>query len=257
VKYRVDELAARCDLSVDTVRFYQSRGLLPSPERAGRIAWYTDEHLARLRRILDLKDKGFTLGSIKRLLDGDMDAADEALVVALSSPGAGEGADDGERWLTLEELASETGVSPALLAAIEREGLLRARARGGEAVYSSADAHTIRAGLALLEAGLPLSELLALARRHDAAMREVADQAVELFVRFVRDPIRAAAASDEAAAADLVEAFRKMLPATTQLVAGHFRRVLLDEALGRIEREGLQVEIDAVQAESGRSPGSS
>ena len=55
-------------------------------------------------------------------------------------------------------------------------------------------------GLALLGAGLPLSELLVLAREHDQAMREVAERAVDVFIRFVRDPIRAQAESEEEAA---------------------------------------------------------
>jgi hypothetical protein len=55
----------------------------------------------------------------------------------------------------------------------------------------------------------------------------------------VRDPIRATASSSEEAADQLVNAFRTMLPATTKLVATHFRRVLLDAAQARLEREGL------------------
>jgi DNA-binding transcriptional MerR regulator len=78
MRYRVDELAARCGISVDTVRFYQTKGLLPPPERKSRVAWYTTEHLERLRKIRDLKRKSFTLNSIRRLLDGELDAADEA-----------------------------------------------------------------------------------------------------------------------------------------------------------------------------------
>jgi DNA-binding transcriptional MerR regulator len=230
VRYRVDDLAARCAVSVDTVRFYQARDLLPPPFREGRIAWYADEHLDRLRKIRDLKDKGFTLASIKKLLDGDIDAADEALVAAL-----GEGSGD-DAPMTIEELAEATGVSPALLEAIEREGLLAAREQDGERIYTQADAKAVAAGLELLATGLPLGELLDLARRHDKAMRAVAEHAVELFVRFVRDPIRAQAASEEEAAERLVESFRRMLPATTSLIAHHFRRVLLAAAQDRIEK---------------------
>ena len=51
MRYRVEQLAASCDVSVDTVRFYQSRGLLPQPEREGRVAWYGDDHAERIRRI--------------------------------------------------------------------------------------------------------------------------------------------------------------------------------------------------------------
>lgn len=184
MRFRVDDLAARCDVSVDTVRFYQAQGLLPAPEREGRIAWYSDVHAERLTRIRELKDKGFTLASIKRLVSGTADAADEALVSAVA------GGTDGTTGLSVEELAERTGVSPALLAAIEREGLISARRIDGESRYTDADAAAVSAGLALLEAGLPLSELLDLARTHDAAMRKVAAQAVEMFVTFVRDPIR-------------------------------------------------------------------
>jgi menaquinone-specific isochorismate synthase len=50
-------------------------------------------------------------------------------------------------------------------------------------------------GLTLLDAGLPLGELLDLGRRTDEAVRSVADHAVEAFLRFVRDPVRGTAAT--------------------------------------------------------------
>ena len=87
MRYRVEELAGRAGTSVDTVRFYQTRGLLPQPEREGRVVFYSDEHVERLVRIRELKDKGFTLKSIKGLLSGEIDAADEALLAMVDSPG--------------------------------------------------------------------------------------------------------------------------------------------------------------------------
>lgn len=253
MRYRVDQLAAHASMSVDTVRFYQSRGLLPAPERDGRVAWYSDEHLELLRRIRALKDNGFTLGSIKRLLSGDLDAADEALASALAQSSIAAGAVRSHELLTLDRLAERTGVSTALLAALQREGLLEPVEHDGEVLYSAGDVTTIEAGLALLEAGLPLGELLALARNHDRAMRAIAEQAVELFARFVRDPIRAAAASEEEAAERLVQAFRTMLPATSSLVASHFERLLLGAARKRIEEEGSTSEVHAIEAEDRRS----
>lgn len=233
MRYRVDELASRAGVSVDTVRFYQARGLLPQPERAGRVAWYDDSHLETLGRIRDLKDKGFTLASIGRLLAGDLDAADQALVAALETPAPG-GA-EGDGFLSLDELAARTGVSPALLQAIEREGLLVPRQTDDGPLYTVDDVAAVTAGVQLLEAGLPLGELLALAREHDAAMRPVAERAVDLFVRFVRDPIRGGSPSEEEAAGRLTEAFSKMLPATGALVGSHFRRLLIAEAQRRLE----------------------
>jgi DNA-binding transcriptional MerR regulator len=248
MKYRVDELAARCGISVDTVRFYQTKGLLPPPERRSRVAWYGPEHLERLRRVRDLKKKGFTLISIRRLLDGELDKADEALVEALAGPVPGES--ENEEFFTAEELAARIGVSPALVHAIEREHLLEPRMRDGIPQYTSADAAAASAGLALLEWGLPLSELLALAHDHDQSARRTAEKAVEMFDKYVRGPIRESAASDEEAATELVEAFRKMLPATVALVAHHFRRVLLATAQARIEKVGAEPEIKAVRSES-------
>jgi DNA-binding transcriptional MerR regulator len=241
MRYRVDELARLSGVSVDTVRFYQGRGLIEPPERDGRLAWYSDGHLDRLRHIRDLKDKGFNLASIQRVLDGDVDA-DRALAAAVADPATA--SSEGAEFMSLQELATTTGVSPALLAAIEREGLLAPRYVDGRPVYSSGDAATVRAGLALLETGLPLSELLALARKHDAAMKAIADEAVEMFIRFVRDPIRADAASGDEAAARLIDAFSSMLPATTKLVAHHFERVLLETARARAASEGLTPDAD-------------
>lgn len=248
MKYRVDELAARCGISVDTVRFYQTKGLLPPPERKSRVAWYTTEHLERLRKVRDLKRKGFTLISIRRLLDGELDKADEALVEALAGPVPGE--EQNEEFLTVDELAERIGVSPALIHAIERENLLVPRMHDGIPQYTSADAAAASAGLTLLETGLPLSELLDLAREHNQSARRTAERAVEMFDEYVRGPIRDSASSDEEAAAQLVEAFRKMLPATVALVAHHFRRVLLATAQERIEKVGAEPEKKAVRDEA-------
>ena len=237
MRYRVDELAARCGLRVDTVRYYQSKGLLDPPEREGRVAWYADDHVTRLERIRDLKARGFTLAMIRRVLDGELDASEEALALALAGPLPG---DDAvvvpEELFTLAELADRTGVSMPLLEAVAREGLLVPRTDDDRA-YTPADADAVRAGLALLEAGVPLSELLALARRHDEAMRQVAEHAVDLFARFVRDPIRGSAASDEEASDRMVAALHAMLPAAGAVVAHHFRRRLVAAARARIEAD--------------------
>lgn len=255
MRYRVDQLAARAGLSVDTVRFYQTKGLLDPPVRDGRVAWYSDNHLAVLRRIRRLKDNGFTLGSIKRLLEGDLDVADGALAAAVDQALPGHVTPSSQEVLTLDQLAESTGVSPSLIQALQREGLLEPMEGDGDPYYTRADADMISAGLRLLETGLPLSELLALARSHDKAMRAIAEQAVELFARFVRDPIRAGASSEHEAAERLVEAFRTMLPATSSLVASHFERMLLAVARKRMEDEGSPSELTAMREQGGRAEG--
>ena len=66
----IDELAAAAAVVVSTVRLYQNRGLLPSPAKRGRVGFYDDSHLARLRLIARLQERGFSLAGIKELLDG-------------------------------------------------------------------------------------------------------------------------------------------------------------------------------------------
>src|SRR5690349_4563589 len=174
---RVEELARRADVSVDTIRFYQKRRLLPPPVRTGRIAWYGAEHEERLQRIRDLQRQGFSLAVIRRLLDGDLDPADAPLAAAVA--GAAADADAGpESLLTLDELAERSGVPAPLLEAVVREGILVPQRRDGEARFTPADAEIVGNGLRLLEAGLPLPELLALARRHDDATRPIAEAPV-------------------------------------------------------------------------------
>ncbi|MDJ1136154.1 MerR family transcriptional regulator [Streptomyces iconiensis] len=64
----MEDLAHRSGATVRTIRAYQDRGLLPKPERRGRANVYDDSHLARLRQIADLLERGYTLASIKELL---------------------------------------------------------------------------------------------------------------------------------------------------------------------------------------------
>jgi len=66
----IGRLADAAGVSIDTVRFYERRGLLPEPARtAGGYRSYSDEDTWRLRFILRAKDLGFTLREIADLLD--------------------------------------------------------------------------------------------------------------------------------------------------------------------------------------------
>jgi DNA-binding transcriptional MerR regulator len=227
VRYRVEQLAAACEVSVDTVRYYQSRGLLEPPAREGRVAWYGPEHIERIREVRGLQRKGLTLAAIKRVVEGDLGKPDADLAAAVA---AARGDIVQEELLGLDEFAQRSGVPASLIQAVEREGIRFGIEVDGEERYTTADIEMVRGALRLLEFGLPLGELLALARDTNEAMTALAARAVELFDEHVRKPIRDTAASEEAAAAQLVEAFDTLLPAVTNLVASHFRRVLLGVA---------------------------
>ena len=66
MEYSVEELAAAAGISVDTVRYYQSRGLLQSPQRRGRCAVYQAGHLQRLQDVRALADDGLSLKLIQQ-----------------------------------------------------------------------------------------------------------------------------------------------------------------------------------------------
>jgi DNA-binding transcriptional MerR regulator len=227
----VEQLAAVCDVSVDTVRYYQSRGLLPPPDREGRLAWYGTEHARRIREIRALRGTGLTLAAIRRVLDGDLGRADADLAAAVHAARD----DGGEELLPLEEFAQRSGVPASLIQAVEREGIKLGRTVGGEERYTASDIEMVRGALRLLEFGLPLGELLTLAREANDVLVRLAERAVDLFDEHVRKPIRDTAGNDEAVAAQLVDAFATLLPAVTNLVANHFRRVLLAAAEERLE----------------------
>lgn len=157
--------------------------------------------------------------------DHDLDPWDRALLEALG--------ESGRDLETLDELAESTGISPTLLDALVRGELLVPRETEPD-LFDPSDAEAISAGLSLVEAGLPLAELLDLARAMDEAMKPIATRAVDVFATYVRDSVEATADSDEDAAERLVEAFRTMLPATGGLVGHHFRGLLLTEARRRL-----------------------
>ena len=99
-----------------------------------------------------------------------------------------------------------------------------------------------------MEHGLPLGEVLDLARLHGQSARALAEGAVELFDRNVRQTLRREGGADAEAAARLVEAFDALLPATVSLVAHHFRRILLAVAQEHIEAVGDRDELAAVRS---------
>lgn len=175
----------------------------------------------------DIPASGSADGPADRPAD-DLSPADAALAAAVS--------DDEEAPFDADGLAAEAGAGRALLDAIARAGLLLPHHHDadGTARYSRADVEAVRAGLALVDAGLPLGELLDLGRRTDEAVATLADHAVEAFLRFVRDPVHGTAVDDAEAAERLVTAYRVMLPATERLVAHHTRRRLLAAAAARV-----------------------
>ena len=65
----LDELTERTGVSARNVRFYASRGLVPSPVRRGRSGYYGPDHVARLELVRELQGHGFTLSAIEKYVE--------------------------------------------------------------------------------------------------------------------------------------------------------------------------------------------
>jgi DNA-binding transcriptional MerR regulator len=229
MEYRIEQLARSAGVAVDTIRFYQGKGLLEAPRREGRVTWYGEGHLGRLRRIKELQQQGFTLTVIQRFLTGELEPSDEALVAAVTRPPA-------PQTLTLSELAERSGVAEPLLKSLEQVGLLVPVEGGDEPLYPADDLDAIAAGMKLIAAGVPLGALMELGKDYSAAVDRTARQAVDLFDRHVRERIQSEGGEAEAAERRLLDMFNELLEASGTLVRHHFQRTLVRAAREHIEK---------------------
>lgn len=169
-EYRMEELARLAGITVRTLRFYRERKLIPPPRREGRIAWYDDHHLARLRTIAALLERGHTLSGIAELAEALDHGRDVADLLGVAAP-----TEEEPVRLTPEELAArfEGQVTPENLATALELGYLGTD--GDEIVHISRRLLDVSA--ALVREGIPLAEVLAAGKR----VREHVDDLAEIF----------------------------------------------------------------------------
>ncbi|NUP25043.1 MAG: MerR family transcriptional regulator [Streptomyces sp.] len=170
----MEELARQAGITVRTLRFYRERKLIPPPRREGRIAWYDDHHLARLRTIAALLERGHTLTGIAELAEALDHGRDVADVLGVTAP-----TEEEPVRLTPEELAArfEGQVTPENLAAALDLGYLGTD--GDEIVHISR--RLLDVSSALVREGIPLAEVLAAGKR----VREHVDDLAEMFADLV------------------------------------------------------------------------
>jgi DNA-binding transcriptional MerR regulator len=189
-EYTVDELARTADTTVRNVRAYQDRGLLPPPERRGRAGVYTEAHLARLRLIGQLLKRGYTLGNIAELISAWERGQDLRELLGLESALTMPWSEELPAYFTMEELLTMFGrnlppdeVARAIRKAVELDVLqpegLRFRAPRPQFIY---------AGEQLVAMGIPLTELLDIVRMLRGNVERVANELVQLVVKYVFDP---------------------------------------------------------------------
>ncbi|MEV5887248.1 MerR family transcriptional regulator [Streptomyces sp. NPDC052020] len=173
-EYRTEELARLAGITVRTLRFYRERKLLPPPRREGRIAWYDDHHLARLRTVSALLERGHTLNGIAELADAFDHGRDVGDLLGLGEP-----TEETPVRLTPEELADHFAgqATPENLAAALELGYLGTD--GEEIVHISR--RLLDVSSALVREGIPLADVLAAGAR----VREHADALAGIFADLI------------------------------------------------------------------------
>ncbi|MGH4029779.1 MerR family transcriptional regulator [Actinomycetota bacterium Odt1-20B] len=181
----MEELAREAGITVRTVRFYRERGLIPPPRREGRIAWYDEHHLARLRTIAALLERGHTLTGIASLTEAFENGRDVGELLGMGAP-----SEETPVRLTPEELADHFAgeVTPENLAAALDLGYLGTD--GDEIVHISR--RLLEASATLVRKGVPLSAVLEAGQR----VREHADVLAELFLTMLDSHLPETASED-------------------------------------------------------------
>ncbi|MET7325189.1 MerR family transcriptional regulator [Streptomyces sp. NPDC005549] len=220
----IDELAARAGVTVRTVRFYGTRGLLPPPVIGPRrVGHYDGEHLARLALIEELQHQGMTLAAIERYLGqlpSDVSAHDLALhraVVASWAPRTVE-------RLTRDELDRRAG-RPLTDEEVDRLGAMDIVVPDGDG--HRVDAGLLRLGVELLD--LPFSPETVLAAR--TALLEHSRAAARDLSRLLRDAVA------ERDARDVRSLSAHMHPLVVQALLTTFQRSLREELREWLDRE--------------------
>ena len=248
----IDDLARAAGVVTSTVRLYQNKGLLPPPEKRGRVGWYGAGHLARLRMIARLQERGFSLAGIRELLDGM--AAGESLPAILGA-GAGEGGPP-PTWipevpetLSLAELAASLpggDLTPELVRRTVDLGLveLPGGAAGPEADVVVRSPAFLPVGRELSALGVPAAVILDQYEllREDAAV--IAGRFTELFREHLWAPFLEEGMPAERIAA-LIDALETLGPLAEAAVVTTLRHALQAsaEAFVRAETERLGVAI--------------
>ncbi|MBE7189581.1 MerR family transcriptional regulator, partial [Jatrophihabitans endophyticus] len=181
----MDELAARTGMTVRTVRFYASEGMLPAPERRGRIAYYDDRHRLRLDLIRTLQEHGYTLAAVNRVLERipeDAAAAEYVVQGAVLAPWLPEASEVLDRSALERRLGRR--VDDDVLDHLERIGAVEP---AGQDCYRTSPA-LVGHALDLLELPVTPSFLAESAAIIDEHATAVADGLTELFVRSIWGP---------------------------------------------------------------------
>jgi DNA-binding transcriptional MerR regulator len=221
-EYRIVELAREAGITVRTLRYYRERKLLPPPRREGRIGWYSQAHLERLRVIGQLLDRGHTLGGIRELLSAWEHGYDLADLLGFERAMTAPWSDEVPVPVTVAELS-------AVLEGQLTDEVLQEAIRLG---YLDVDGdHVVRVSRRLLDTasvlvreGIPLPAVLSAASEVQAGLDAIASLFLELVITEVTG--RRAAGPAPYQVTRLAQAIERLRPIARTALDAEFGRAM-------------------------------
>ena len=176
--YTLTELAAVSGVSERTIRYYQAEKLIPQPSKHGRDRTYNDDHRERLGLIVELRDRGLTLHTIRELVANSNPARTVARWLGVDATLSAPWSDDKPTTLTGNEL-SALAPAPGIAGELSAAHFIERSVDGGWSVPSPT---LLDLALQLLNAGIDVDisgTIRDLLRRR---LARAVDDAVELLV---------------------------------------------------------------------------
>ncbi|MFE9962918.1 MerR family transcriptional regulator [Streptomyces sp. NPDC005525] len=226
-EYRIEDLAHASGATVRTIRAYQDRGLLPTPERRGRANVYGDTHLARLRQIADLLDRGYTLASIKELLEAWDAGRGLGGVLGLVAEVHGPWTDEQADRISRDELNRRFGGTQddqAVAEAVELGVLKPIPGRPDEFLVPSPQ--ELAVAVELHGAGVPLTAISGHLRELRGQVEHIASRFLEFTTEHVFARYLGHRPPTDADAAEAAELVRRLRPLAQQTVDAELARAM-------------------------------
>ncbi|GAA2315268.1 MerR family transcriptional regulator [Streptomyces kunmingensis] len=226
-EYRIEDLAHHSGATVRTIRAYQDRGLLPRPERRGRANVYTAAHLSRLRQIADLLDRGYTLASIKELLEAWDAGRGLGGVLGLVAEVDGPWTDERAGRISRAELDERFGGHPdeaAVQDALELGVLEPVPGRDDEFLIPSPQ--ELAVAVELHAAGVPLSAISGHLRELRGQVEHIAARFLEFTTEHVFARYLGSYPPTDMEAAEAASLVRRLRPLAQQSVDAELARAM-------------------------------
>ena len=244
-EFTIDELAREAGSTVRNVRAYQDRGLLPPPEKRGRTGIYSDVHLARLKIIGALLERGYTLNNIRDLLSAWEEGRDlndilglEVAVTSWQNPSV-------PSYLDYQDLIDDFGedITPEVMTKAVTLGYIIPEGTRLRVPFP----RIYNAGKELVENGVPLDAVLTHVRLVRGEVDKLAERFIDMIVEHLVDekygPNSLPEGDDVARLAEFITRIRPLAEAVVNDELGR----VLDKSINKVLVDRLENVLDHLE----------